>query len=135
MTRTHNRPMFRSLRILAPLLAVALLAGCASTMASDPAAEARIIVNNERSTFSTLTIELVPPVGVARRLGSLELNDTETFTVTRVDLGGRYRLLADPLGSNEFYSPEFTLTAGDVVEWDLSLNRILVHETGALTQN
>lgn len=105
------------------------LSGCASTL--DPPGEsrdtptARIVVDNVRSGYATLTVEIVPSTGAERRLGTVDLNQSRRFTVSGTGVGGQVRLRADPLGGPEFLSPTFTLADGDLVEWDLHLNQIL----------
>lgn len=125
-----TRPPMRTLLRTTAVAALFTLVGCASTLdapgeSDDGTPAARIIVDNAQSGYATLTVELVPPTGIERRLGTVDLNQSGRFTVRRVGLSGQYRLRADPLGSPEFLSPMFTLADGDVVEWDLNLNQIL----------
>jgi hypothetical protein len=79
----------------------------------------------------SLTVYLAPALGTSVRLGTVDLNKTRQFRIRRGQLAGTYRLWARPLSGRGFYSPEFTLAEGDVVEWDLRMNQVfLVGTTG-----
>lgn len=116
--------MIRLLRNTALLTTLVLMAGCASAPFPGQTPSARILVNNEHSDVASLTVHLVPSLGNTHRLGTVDLNRTKDFTVRRNALTGSYRLWARPMGGQGFYSPEFTLHRGDVVEWDLRMNQV-----------
>ena len=120
--------MIRALSIrLLGIGAVALwLGGCASTLPYPDGGQERgvtIVVDNSRTSFSSMTVHLLAPDGTRIRLGQVGLSDDKkTFTVNRPNLSGTYRLSADPLGRSPVTSHTFPLGRGDVVEWDLRQN-------------
>lgn len=123
-------------RILPAVTALALtaiaIAGCsASRYYPGQEPMAIINVNNEHAAMATLTVYLEPALGTAVRLGTVDLNSTRQFRIRRGQLAGTYRLWGRPLSGRGFYSPEFTLAEGDVLEWDLRMNQVfLVGSTG-----
>ncbi len=101
-----------------------LLAACATTsFPGESRASARIVINNEHSPVER-TIHLVPSLGNAKRLGRVPHNDSGSFDIPE-QVGGTYRLWSRTSGDRGFYSPEFTLEDGYVVEWDMRLNRVI----------
>jgi len=101
-----------------------LLAGCATTsFPGESRASARIVINNEHSPVER-TIHLVPSLGNTKRLGRVQHNDSDSFDIPE-RVGGTYRLWSRTSGDRGFYSPEFTLEDGYVVEWDMRLNRVI----------
>ena len=101
-----------------------LLAACATTsFPGESRASARIVINNEHSPVER-TIHLVPTLGNAKRLGRVQHNDSGSFDLPE-RVGGTYRLWSRTSGDRGFYSPEFMLEDGYVVEWDMRLNRVI----------
>lgn len=87
--------------------------------------QAFVEVNNDGSSLSNFTVHLVSATGPRQRLGNVNLNEVKTFDVTRPSSGGYYRLQAILISGAEVYSPQFALTEGDKVVWDLRQNRVL----------
>lgn len=117
-------------RRTAAALATFLALGCAGRLPypGDRSDTAEVVVDNRSSTVSIATLYLVPDRGARRRLGNLNLGERKRFTVDITE-ATRYHLLADA-GVHDLVSREFTLTGGDVVEWDMHLNRVILREAG-----
>ena len=101
-------------------------AGCASPRYPGQTPSAIITVNNEHAAMSHLTVYLVPSLGTPVRLGTVDLNRSRSFTIRRQQLSGTYRLWARLGGRRSLYSPEFTLSESDVLEWDLRMNQVFL---------
>lgn len=116
----------RSFRWVGLGLRALLLGACGGSLpypSSGPEDEIRIVVDNTRSSFSSMTVHLLGPDGSRIRLGEVGLRETKkTFTLQRTQAAGTYRLTADPLGRSALTSHTFPLARGDVVEWDLREN-------------
>lgn len=113
-------------------LAVVLLALVVSSCASDPkypgnreSYQATVEINNAGSQLSNFTVHLVSANGPSRRLGNVNLNEVKSFDVTRPSAGGYYRFVATLITGYDLRSPQFPLTEGDRVIWDLKRNRVL----------
>ena len=116
--------MTRTVRGALVACVAVLVAACATTsFPGESRATARIVINNEHSPVER-TIHLVPALGNAQRLGRVHHNDSGSFDIDR-QVAGTYRLWSRTSGDQGFYSPEFTLEDGYVVEWDLRLNRVI----------
>ncbi len=125
-------PLSKTLRLAAAVLFAASLPSCATTARypGDRQANAvTIVVNNKSSTLSSMTVHLLTPDGVRQRLGTVNLNESRSFTVQRAYISGTYRLMAEPLGQRDLYSHEFTLSEGDLVEWNLKQNYVQLRGT------
>lgn len=116
------------------LAVLALVAGIVTACASAPEYpgnrenyQAYVEVDNHGSSLSNFTVHLVSATGPRKRLGNVNLNETKTFDVTRPSSGGYYRLQATLISGSEVYSPQFALTEGDKVVWDLRQNRVLFY--------
>lgn len=112
------------------VLAVGLW-GCATSSYPGQGPSAVIRVNNEHSNLAHVTVYLVPSLGTPERLGNVEVNRVRAFTIKRSQLAGTYRMWARPEGRRAFYSPEFNMSRGDVMEWDLRMNQVFL--TGNVT--
>lgn len=111
------------------LMVVAVLSACASGgMGQGDAgpAAASVVVNNNLTVPTSLTIHLVPESGVRRLLGSVSPGGTEQLPVRGALVAGRYRLLARTTGGTDLVSDPFTITEGETVTWDLRSNMIRV---------
>ena len=110
------------------LAAVAALATTACAGTGDPVMDGMdpeqsyVVVDNTNTTISSATIFLYPDTGVRQMLGTVTMNEQKAFEVER-DVNTQFRLVAEA-GVDELSSRTFTLTQGDVVEWDLNLNTI-----------
>jgi hypothetical protein len=116
------------------LLGVILTAACASTpeqgaesggggaaLATD---ESVVTVDNNHTSFTTITIFLVPESGGVRQsLGVVEAGQTRTFPIALQN--GPYRLLAQ-LTAGDLQSDRFNVTGRSSITWDLNLNRVRV---------
>lgn len=125
-------PLPKTLRVAVVTLFAVGLASCASTArypGDRQADAATIVVNNKSSTLSSMTVHLLTPDGVRQRLGTVNLNESRSFTVHRANLSGTYRLMAEPLGQRDLYSHEFALSEGDLVEWNLKQNYVQLRGT------
>ena len=112
-------------------LALAAVAGLATTACAgsgDPLVDGMdpeqsyVVIDNTNTTISTATIFLYPDTGVRQMLGTVTMNEEKAFEVDR-NVNTQFRLVAEA-GVDELSSRTFTLTRGDVVEWDLDLNTI-----------
>ena len=65
------------------------------------------------------------------RLGTVDLNRSQNFTIRRGQLSGTYRLWARQGTRKGLYSPEFSLAESDVLEWDLHMNHVFLLGTTA----
>lgn len=117
------------LPILATLALAAGLGGCASSSYPGSAPAATIRVNNEHSNVPFMTVYLVPSLGTPDRLGTVGVNRSGEFKIKRTQLAGTYRLWARPEGRRGFYSPEFNLASGDILEWDVRMNHVFYKGT------
>jgi hypothetical protein len=125
------------------LLALGFLAAvtaCSSTPSGDPGTPAqtpaagaggaqaaqpmRVTVENNRPGGSTVTIFIVPDVGVRRQLGEVQSGQTATFTYSGA--AGPYRLLAQG-GGGDFTSNSFRIfeNTGEV-HWNMASNNVRV---------
>ncbi|MEQ9568868.1 MAG: hypothetical protein RLN75_01655 [Longimicrobiales bacterium] len=121
------KPMVRA-AVLALTTVVAV--ACASTPdypGNRENYQAFVEVNNNGSSLSNFTVHLVSATGPRQRLGNVNLNEVKTFDVTRPSSGGYYRLQAILISGAEVFSPQFALTEGDKVVWDLRRNRVLFY--------
>lgn len=113
-------------------LAVILLAFAVSACASGPkypgnreSYQAVVEIDNAGSLLSNFTVHLVSANGPRRRLGNVNLNEVKSFDVTRPSAGGYYQFMATLITGYNLYSPQFPLTEGDRVIWDLRRNRVV----------
>lgn len=120
----------RPLRVAALAFVALALAACASAPEYPGNREnyqAVVEVNNNGSSLSNFTVHLVSATGPRQRLGNVNLNEVKTFDVNRPSSGGYYRLMAILISGAEVFSPQFALTEGDKVVWDLRQNRVLFY--------
>lgn len=115
--------------VLAALLAVAPAACGGGGEVESPYGdlgprEALVVVDNENTAISEMTVYLVPANGVRRRLGTVTLDARETFTVTEANWGSGFTLVGDPAGSGRIVTRRFQLARGNVIEWEVSRNRV-----------
>jgi hypothetical protein len=115
----------------ATLLSAVLAAGCASGgtgAADDPAAGAAsgiaISVQNNDPGGSTITVSVVPEVGVRRTLGQVPSGATQSFAYDGIP--GQYRLIALSDVGGERRSELFRIFANSTVRWNLSTNNVTV---------
>lgn len=123
-------PRFRFSLFAMALLAVTVLSACASGGGmgqgdAGPTA-ATVMVNNNLTVPTSLTVHLVPENGVRRLLGNVSPGGTEQLSVRGALAAGRYRLLARTTGGNDLVSDPFSLSEGETVTWDLQSNIIRV---------
>jgi hypothetical protein len=116
-------------RWFAAAVMAASIAGCASggTTADEPAGAQTgiaIIVQNNAPGGSTITVSVVPEVGVRRTLGQVPFGDTRTFPYDGIP--GQYRLIALGDGGGERQSEVFRIFADSNVRWNLSTNNVTV---------
>lgn len=113
-------------RMAALGLGTLLASACGGTLpfpSTSPEHGITIVVDNTRSSFSSMTVHLLAPDGTRVRLGEVGVREAKkSFTVQRTNVAGTYRLTADPLGRPTLTSHTFPLGRGDVVEWDLREN-------------
>jgi hypothetical protein len=110
-------------------MAVALLSACASggmgrTDAGPTAAV--VVVNNNLTIPTSLTVSLVSESGGRRLLGNVNPGGNGTLPVTGSLPPGRHRLLARTTGGTELVSDPFTVSEGEQVTWDLQSNIVRV---------
>ena len=122
------RARFRWIR--AALLSAVCAAGCASsgTSTADEPAGAQsgiaIAVQNSDPGGSTITVSVVPEVGVRRTLGQVPPGETRTFAYDGIP--GPYRLIALSDAGGERRSQLFRIFANSMVRWNLSTNNVTV---------
>lgn len=123
-------PRFRLSVFAMALLAVVVLSACASSgrMGEGDAGPtaATVVVNNNLTVPTSLTVHLVPENGVRRLLGNVTPGETQRLTVSGALAGGRYRLLARTTGGADLVSDPFSLSEGETVTWDLQSNIVRV---------
>lgn len=118
----------RTLRPLAVLLLAFALTACASSPkypGNRESYQAVVEIDNAGSSLSNFTVHLVSANGPRRRLGNVNLNEVKSFDVTRPSSGGYYQFMATLITGYNLYSPQFPLTEGDRVIWDLKRNRVV----------
>ena len=118
----------RALRALAVILLAAAVSACASGPkypGNRESYQAVVEIDNDGSLLSSFTVHLVSANGPRRRLGTVNLNEVKSFDVTRPSSGGYYRFMATLITGYNLYSPQFPLTEGDRVIWDLRRNRVV----------
>ena len=118
----------RPLRLATLALLAVVLSACASTPkypGNRETYQAIVEINNAGSSLSNFTVHLVSATGPRKRLGNVNLNEVRAFEVTRPSSRGYYRLMATLITGYDLYSPQFPLTEGDLVVWDLRRNRVL----------
>ena len=127
-------PSTAPLRAYLALAAVAAVAaGCATSTAdedpfsgsaveaADPAAV--IQVETDVQNVESPTIYLIPEPGSRIRLGAMDNEPSRNFAVEQLPSATRFRLMAD-YGAEELVSRSFDISQGDVITWDLALNRL-----------
>jgi hypothetical protein len=118
----------RAVRALAVLLLALAVSACASGPkypGNRESYQATVEINNTGSLLSNFTVHLVSANGPRRRLGNVNLNEVKSFDVTRPSAGGYYQFVATLITGYDLRSPQFPLTEGDRVIWDLKRNRVL----------
>lgn len=107
------------------------LAGCASTGTGEAGAGAAggqqgvtIRVENNQPGGSTITVSVVPDVGVRRTLGQIPAGETRDFAYE--GMRGGYHLIALRDIGGELRSESFRLFANSLVRWNLSTNNVTV---------
>lgn len=126
-----NTAPFRTTLAIAAV--AALTAGCASSSADEDtfsasamdAAEPAAVIQIEADVqnVESPTIYLIPEPGARIRLGAMENDPSRNFAVEQLPSATRFRLMAD-YGAEEMVSRSFDLGQGDVITWDLELNRL-----------
>jgi hypothetical protein len=113
------------------LLLIAAASGCASSGtggADEPAAGAQsgisINIQNNDPGGSTITVSVLPEVGVRRSLGQVPSGETRTFAYDGVP--GQYQLVALSDAGGERRSEVFRIFANSTVRWNLSTNNVTV---------
>jgi hypothetical protein len=130
MTARGSRTRVRFHWIGATLLSAVFAAACASSgtgTADEPAgAQSGIAINiqNNDPGGSTITVSVVPDVGVRRTLGQVPSGETRTFAYDGVP--GQYRLIALSDAGGERRSELFRIFANSMVRWNLSTNNVTV---------
>jgi hypothetical protein len=106
-----------------------MLAACARTTNGEVAqpapalAPTPIVVEHSVPVALSLTIHLVTPSGVRRRLGTVAPGQTQTFDFD-VASGGDFILLAETTAGHRVQSLRFSLLR-DGVRWDVGANRVM----------
>lgn len=118
---------------LALAAVVAVAAGCATSTADDDtfsasatdAAEPAAVIQVEADVqnVESPTIYLIPEPGSRIRLGAMETEPSRNFAVEQLPSATRFHLMAD-YGAEEMVSRSFDMGQGDVITWDLELNRL-----------
>ena len=126
--RTHRLARVGFLAALVGGIAACAPAGPGPSMEGLDPQQTYVIVDSRNAPMGSATIHLHPERGGQRVLGSVSINQERTF---EVDIGPetRFRLVAES-GLDEVPSRSFTLTPGDVVEWNISLNTIDLRRSG-----
>ena len=120
-------------------LLLALLPACATTGGAEVGAggsvdvesegragAARVVVNNNLVVSSSLSVSIVPDVGVRRLLGNVPPGRTVTLNYDGATTG-RYRLVGRSTGGRDLVSDPFSFPGGGgQVTWDIQSNIIRV---------
>jgi hypothetical protein len=121
--------MAHGLSVLAAVVVVGVLGGCASAPASElaqePDGDIAIQVEHNAQATSALAIHIVDQSGVRRRLGVVAPGQMETFGLGGIILSGRYTLLAESADGRTLQSRPFSLVRRDGVSWDVKDNRVV----------
>jgi archaellum component FlaG (FlaF/FlaG flagellin family) len=111
-------------------LVVVLVSGCALFRPGTPGQELpadpdaiTVVVRNNLTPPTTLTVYMVTDAGTSTRLGQVTGVTTERFTA-RVPPVGRARLYARTSDGGERNSNAVSLRPGQVLEWDVFANVI-----------
>ncbi len=118
-------------------LALAAATGLAATACASnpqPAATsqgaATIVVDNASGPSTGVTaasVYLLPRNGTRDLLGTVTMDSQKSFVV-KPDVSLEYQLVATE-GTQSIRSRTFTMTPGDAIEWDLSLNTIKITQS------
>jgi hypothetical protein len=114
------------------LLTVFALGGCAGAPATqesglpapDVAPTATVEVLHNIRTAMSLTVHLVMPSGVHRRLGNVPAVGVHTFEDSAPVGAGEFRLIGETTDGRRIVSPPFQL-GPQGVRWDLDANRVV----------
>ena len=120
MTKLHERALIRLLLI--PLAALALDA-CASggRTAGEESDATFVVVENNLTIPSSLTIYAQPQVGVRTRVGSVRPNTTTRLRFSPIS-GQQYRFIARTNSGAELASNPVTVIRGQSVQWNVHAN-------------
>lgn len=116
-------------RWFAAAFLIAAAAGCASGGAggadqTGAQAGISISVQNNNPGSSTITVSVVPEVGVRRTLGQVPAGQTRAFAYDGIP--GQYRLIALSDVGGELRSELFRIFANSTVRWNLATNNVTV---------
>jgi hypothetical protein len=123
--------MAHGLSVLAAVVVVGVLGGCASAPASESAeataldGEVLIQVEHNSQAASALAIHIVDHSGIRHRLGVVAPGQVETFGLGGIILAGRYTLLAEAADGRTLQSRPFSLVREEGVSWDVRVNRVV----------
>ncbi len=123
----------KSLRLaLAPVLALVLIAGCASAGGMSGAMDDESLtvrVDNGLIPAASVNVWLISESGFRDMLGRVSPNSVRSLDARSASSLGEYRLIAERTGGREVVSRPFYLTrAAHTVRWDLSTNTVTVVE-------
>lgn len=107
----------------AAVAVVAMAGGCASAPAAEAAADGAsvITVENNLTSFSDVTVYVVPQSGVRRSLGSVTSGATAEFSYSE---RGVISLVAQPTTGNPVTSERVNIAGPSQIRWVLQTNRL-----------
>lgn len=120
----------RGMMRMAVAAMVALLsAGCATNRQGGGGGQGgemvRILVQNNGTIPTHARISLIPDAGGATaRVGTMATLTEETMSITLPEINGTYRLRAEGGTGYVLTSPPLNLSGGEMVTWDMRLNRV-----------
>ena len=126
-------PRFRFSLLAMALVAVTVLSACASGGGmgqgdTGPTA-ATVLVNNNLTVPTSLTVYLVPESGVRRLLGNVTPGESQRLAVRGALPAGRHRLMARTTSGTDLLSDPFSMSDGETVTWDLQSNIVRISGT------
>jgi hypothetical protein len=76
-----------------------------------------VVIENDISPPSSITVFIVPETGNRQRLGSMQGNSRQTFSYSPRVRDLEYFLLAEVVGGSNVRSNQFNLTGVTQIEW------------------
>jgi len=112
----------KAIPIVAVVLAASLAACATSSSGAGYSTDEVTVVNVTNNNASRIVVSVVS-LGMTRRLGEVETNGAESFTLPRGINLADLQILLDPVGpSGSFLTPRMVLHRGDVVQITIPAN-------------
>jgi hypothetical protein len=108
-------------RFMVAALILVTAGGCATGGSRAGQGRPTIVVDNDVTPPTAVTVYVVDEFDNRRLLGNLNPLELQAFTVTP-NSTGQYQLMARTTAGSEVVSRRFTLLAGETAQWRLSVN-------------